>query len=119
LTSFVRPSDGAVRTGPFLNLNYRNFQSGERVLYELVFGWPEIGTIESMPSCNRAIIDGGSVVIQAVRHRIPRGASAAAEAALLEMLHTSHRLSPRRYDRARDEIVKAWRRDQRGLKQAA
>jgi hypothetical protein len=116
VTSTLIPSTGEMRQGAHIDLNWRRFAAGERVLFEVEFGRPEIGTIAAMDG-NRAIVAeeeglrGGNVLVTALKHRIRAAAGAKAEAELLARLAASHAEAPHLYDAARAGIVKAWNRE--------
>jgi hypothetical protein len=121
MTSYIRPSDGAVRQGAYINLNWQEFAAGERVLFEAEFGRPEIGTIETMHG-NRAIIaaepgqSGGNVFVTNIKHRIRSTAGTDAEAELLRRLTVAHAEAPHTYSARRAVIVKAWAREHKPKK---
>lgn len=118
MTSILIPSTGEMRHGAHIDLNWQRFAAGERVLFEVEFGRPEIGTIETMEG-NRAIVaacaeekqSGGSIFVTNIKHRIRPTAGAAHEAELLKRLAASHAEAPHFYNTARAAIVKAWNRE--------
>lgn len=112
MTAFLRPSDGAIRQGAYLNLNRLGLSAGDRVLFEVEYGLPEIGTVDRVDG-NRLVIDGGNIFMTNVKHRIRAGAGAAAETELLRRLIAFHAQLPFRYNQEREKIVRAWNAEQK------
>jgi hypothetical protein len=108
------PSSGERRAGSFFSLNRHGYKAPDRVLIERTFGQPEVGTIALMdpgnanvavmrPEGDRAAI---RVVVVDIRGRLPAGATAEAEQALLADLLAAHAASPREYLATRDAIAR-------------
>jgi hypothetical protein len=81
VTFTIRPSDGAVRSGPYINLNWRRLKAGERVLYEPEYGRPRVGDIGRLEGNTAMFVpedpardDWDHVLVNKVRGRILAGA---------------------------------------------
>jgi hypothetical protein len=117
MTTILRPSDGAAREGPYLDLNWLRLRAGERVLIEAEHGRPEIGTIARVEGNDVYFPDPAMgpqglrrVMVTAVKHRLRPAAGPEAEAALIARLEAAAAEAPHLYRQDRETIVKAWNR---------
>jgi hypothetical protein len=114
VTDTLIPSTGEVRPGHFVNLNRRGYRPRERVLFEKMFGRPEIGTIAMMDpgNPNIAIIepeDGRAalrVIVVDIKGRLPAGATPEAERALVAALEAAFAGHRHIYDQHRKRILR-------------
>lgn len=109
MTTFLRPSDGAVRQGTHIDLNHRGYKAGERVLFEPEFGKPCVDTIDAMDG-NWAAIDGARILVTNIKGRIRPGTTEEQERALVAALEAAFAASPVEYHQsARRRVMREHR----------